>query len=88
MSQSQSYDEFLQKIRPVRHSVSLLRFAFVFFVVFFLLQWTYQALSDTALYRFYIATLTVHPSAALIHLIAPAASRCSTAATAPKPWNY
>lgn len=72
MAQPQSYDAFLQQIEPVRHSVSLLRFAFVFMLAFFLLQWLYQALSDTAAYRFYIETLTVQPSAALIHLFAPA----------------
>ena len=74
MSQPQSYADFLQKVQPVRRSVSLLRFAFVFFVAFFVLQWGYQALNDTALYRFYIETLTVQPSAALIHMIAPADS--------------
>ncbi|MHB1173900.1 MAG: archaeosortase/exosortase family protein [Sulfuriferula sp.] len=72
MAQPQSYDEFLQKIHPVRHSASLLRFAGMFVVAFFLLQWGYQALSDTALYRFYLETLTVRPSAAMIQLIAPA----------------
>lgn len=71
MTQPQSYDEFLQRIQPVRHSVSLLRFAGVFFVAFFLLQWGYQALADTAAYRFYIEQLTVHPSAFVIRLIAP-----------------
>ena len=71
VTQSQSYDEFLQKIQPVRHSVSLLRFAGIFFVGFFLLQWGYQALADTAAYRFYIEQLTVHPSAFVIQLIAP-----------------
>ena len=71
MSHPQSYDEFLQKIQPVRHSVSLLRFAGIFLVAFFLLQWTYQALADTALYRFYIEQLTVHPSAFVIQLIVP-----------------
>ena len=72
MFQPQSYDEFLQSIQPVRHSVSLLRFAGIFFLAFFLLQWSYQALGATALYRFYIETLTVQPSAAIIHLLAPA----------------
>ena len=38
-------------------------------MAFFLLQWSYQALSDTALYRFYIETLTVRPSAAMLHLL-------------------
>jgi len=71
MTQPQSYDAFLQKIQPVRYSVSLLRFAFVFLVAFFMLQWAYQALSDTTAYRFYIETLTVRPSTALIHLLAP-----------------
>ena len=72
MAQLHSHDAFLQKIQPVRHSVSLVRFALLFFVAFFLLQWVYQALSDTAIYRFFLETLTVQPSAAMIHLIAPA----------------
>ena len=71
MSQPQSYDEFLQSIQPVRDSVSLLRFAGLFFVAFFLLQWGYQALADTAAYRFYIEQLTVYPSALIIQIIAP-----------------
>ncbi len=72
MSHPQSYADFLQKIQPVRRSATLLRFAFVFFLAFLLLQWGYQALNDSAFYRFYIETLTVQPSAALIHMIAPA----------------
>lgn len=102
MAQPQSYDEFLQKIQPVRHSVSLLRFAGMFVVAFLLLQWGYQALSDTALYRFYLETLTVWPSAAMIQMIAPAdgvtaagqrlawragGSIFSTAVTAPRRWS-
>lgn len=71
MSRPQSYKAFLQKTRPSDRSVSLLRFAAVFFVAFCLLQWAYQALNDTASYRFYIEALTVHPSAVLINLIAP-----------------
>jgi exosortase family protein XrtM len=71
MSRPQSYSEFLQQIQPVRHSASLVRFALVFLVAFFLLQWGYQALSDTAAYRFYIETLTVPPSVVLIHLFTP-----------------
>lgn len=71
MSRSQSYNEFLQKNQPARHSVTLLRFAAVFFVAFTLLQWIYQALNDTASYRFFIEMLTVRPSAAFISLIAP-----------------
>lgn len=72
VSQPQSYNEFLQKIQPAHHGVSLLRFAAVFFVAFFLLQWAYQALNGTAIYRFYIEMLTVRPSAEFIGLIAPA----------------
>lgn len=72
VSQPQSYNEFLQKIQPAHHGVSLLRFAAVFFVAFFLLQWAYQALNNTAIYHFYIEKLTVRPSAAFIGLIAPA----------------
>ena len=71
VSRPQSYSEFLKKIQPALHSVSLLRFAAVFFVAFFLLQWVHQALNDTASYRFYIETLTVRPSAAFISLITP-----------------
>lgn len=49
----------------------LLRFTLLFISVFFLLQWAYPMLSDTAVYRFYLDTLTVQPSAALIQWIAP-----------------
>jgi len=69
--QSKSYTEFLQRIDPVRPSVSLLRFAGIFFAAFLLLQWGYQTLADTAAYRFYIEQLTVHPSAVVIQAIAP-----------------
>jgi exosortase/archaeosortase family protein len=37
----------------------------------FLLQCVYQAFSGTAVYRFYIETLTVRPSVALIQMIVP-----------------
>lgn len=70
MAQPQSYNQFLSKYRPARQGNSLLRFALIFGLVFLLLQWAYQGLADTALYRFYIEQLTVRPSAFVIQLIA------------------
>lgn len=71
MPQPQSYTEFLQRIEPIRPSVTLLRFAGIFFAAFLLLQWGYQKLADTVVYRFYIEQLTVHPSAVVIQIVAP-----------------
>ena len=71
MAQPQSYNQFLNKYQPHRKGASLLSFALIFGLVFFLLQWTYQGLADTEVYRFYIEQLTVRPSAFIIQLIAP-----------------
>lgn len=71
MSSPQSYDEFLLLHQSARDSVSVIRFALIFGVSFFLLQWGYQGLDGTAAYSFYIEHLVVQPSAALIHFIAP-----------------
>lgn len=71
VSHPPSYNEFLRKYQPAPQGVLLLRFALTFGLVFFLLQWGYQALADTAAYRFYIEQLTVRPSAFVIQLIAP-----------------
>lgn len=71
MAQPQSYNQFLSKYRPTQQGISLLAFALIFGLVFLLLQWTYQGLADTALYRFYIEQLTVRPSAFVIQLIVP-----------------
>lgn len=49
----------------------MLRFTLFFLGVFVLLQWAYPMFSDTVVYRFYLETLTVQPSAALIQWIAP-----------------
>lgn len=49
----------------------LMRFLLFFIGAFLVLQWAYQAMLDTAAYRFYLETLTVRPSAALIQWLAP-----------------
>jgi exosortase family protein XrtM len=72
MTHPPSYGQFLQQMAAGRQGASLWRFGLVFLLTFFLLQWSYQALSDTALYRFYIETLTAQPAAAVIRLIVPA----------------
>lgn len=49
----------------------LLRFLLLFIGAFLVLQWIYQALLDTTVYRFYLETLTVKPSAAWVQWMAP-----------------
>ena len=61
----------LPRRESVRQAVPVLRFALLFLGVFVLLQWAYPALAGTAVYRFYLETMTVRPSAALIQWIAP-----------------
>lgn len=65
------FNDWLTRIGTGVHTRPLLRFLLFFISVFFLLQWAYQAMLDTAVYRFYLETLTVRPSALLIHWLAP-----------------
>lgn len=65
------FNEWLKKIGIGGNARPLPRFTLLFISVFLLLQWAYPALADTAVYRFYLETLTVQPSAALIQWIAP-----------------
>lgn len=65
------FNDWLMRIGTGVHTLPLLRFLVFFISAFFLLQWAYQGLSDTAVYRFYLETLTVRPSALLIQWIAP-----------------
>lgn len=66
-----SFNERLNKIVAGGHARPLLRFTLLFISIFFLLQWAYQTLDGTAIYRFYLETLTVRPSAILIQWIVP-----------------
>lgn len=63
--------QLLKKVLTGGEARSLLRFTLYFFIVFMLLQWAYQALADSAIYRFYLDVLTVRPSAGLLGLIVP-----------------
>lgn len=71
MPPSKHVTHALPSLESVRKTVPVLRFALLFISVFLLLQWAYPMFSGTAVYRFYLETLTVQPSAALIQWIAP-----------------
>ena len=66
-----NFNEWLNRMWTGGQGGPLLRFLLLFIGAFFLLQWAYQALADTLIYRFYLDTLTVRPSAALIQLMVP-----------------
>ena len=66
MTALQRFNNSLTRVGTGIKERPLLRFLLVFISAFFLLQWVYQALIDTAVYRFFIEVLTVRPSAWLI----------------------
>ena len=65
------FNNWLNKMITGPNTGPLPRFLLFFISAFFLLQWTRRALADTAVYRFYLETLTVRPSALLIQWVAP-----------------
>lgn len=73
MDPLQRFNAWLGAVFTGGNAGSWWRFVLLFLVAFLVLAAAYQALEGTPIYRFYLDTLTVRPTAALVGLFTPQA---------------